>query len=101
MGSGSQRASSRSFSPRLSVRGQAWAGRALATSGKVELVGITERNFLIPVPRADELSRPSNDVYGLISAGGAILARLRGYEFDAANDLERDSSIHRVFSIFA
>ena len=92
MGSGSERASSRSFSPTICSRTGS-AGRARATTrARVEgLVGFIRRNFLVPVPRAESFAALNDALAEQCRRRQA--ARLRGHKETIGERLERDRQV--------
>ena len=95
MGSGSERASSRSFRSQLSVRGQVRRPGKGNDKGKVEgLVGFDQGQVTSWSPsRVPRASRPSTMLVGPNSAAGDQAARLRGHKETIGERLERDRQV--------
>ena len=92
MGSGSERASSRSFSPTICSRtGSAGRARATTRARSRGLVGFIRRNFLVPVPRAESFAALNDALAEQCRRRQA--ARLRGHKETIGERLERDRQV--------
>ena len=91
MGSGSERASSRSFSPTICSRQVRPAGQGQRQGQGRGLVGFIRRNFLVPVPRAESFAALNDALAEQCRRRQA--ARLRGHKETIGERLERDRQV--------